>query len=162
MLTPLAPCYSNQYTSNGLEKIGVGQGGAQASLFDNLAATIANQRGISAPTAQLTVKMKAPARPIRMSFFASVARVYKHRVHVLRRADAAFVLCWKAGVFRVEGWIAAVSGRKITISMEMRDGDGILVSEAEALHIGPRSSVKAMKDVFPCTPEAPPKTTSRL
>lgn len=59
------------------------------------------------------------------------------------------------GLFRVEGWVAAVDGRKLTIKMELRDGaTGKLVSEAEALHIGPRESKVAMTDVFPGVPKA--------
>jgi hypothetical protein len=31
------------------------------------------------------------------------------------------------GLFRVEGWVAAVDGRKLTVKMELRDGKGRLV-----------------------------------
>ena len=54
-LTALAAAGCCADTSNGAAKIGVGQGGAQASLFDNLAAIIVNQRGTTAPGASLSL-----------------------------------------------------------------------------------------------------------
>ena len=61
-----------------------------------------------------------------------------------------------AGLFRVEGWVAAVDGRKLTIKMELRDGRGKLISEGEALHIGLRDAKVSMEDVFPGLPKVPP------
>lgn len=75
------------YTSNGGSKVGVAQGGAQASIFDNMAATVANQaasRKVGGPTASLSVKMLKPGREI-------------------------------PGIFRADAWVDNVDGRKLTV-----------------------------------------------
>lgn len=75
------------YTSNGGPKVGVAQGGAQASVFDNMAATVANQaasRKVGGPTASLSVKMLKPGREV-------------------------------PGLFRADAWVESVDGRKLTV-----------------------------------------------
>ena len=110
------------YNSNGGFKVGVAQGGAQSSVFDNMAATVANQPAsakVGGPTASLSVKMLKPGREI-------------------------------PGLFRADAWVDNIDGRKLTIKMTLTAEDGTVCSEAEALHIGarPKEGLPTLEDVF--------------
>jgi len=110
------------YNSNGGFKVGVAQGGAQSSVFDNMAATVANQPAsakVGGPTASLSVKMLKPGKEI-------------------------------PGLFRADAWVDNIDGRKLTIKMTLTAEDGTVCSEAEALHIGarPKEGLPTLEDVF--------------
>ena len=102
--------YYGAYTTNGAHELGVGQGGAQAALFDCLCATCAvvaqEEPRRRVATADLAVQMRRPVGPI-------------------------------PGVFRMEAWLHSREGRKHTVRATITLGgpeDPVLAS-AEAMHL---------------------------
>jgi hypothetical protein len=112
--------YFGPYTSNGYDAITTGQGGAQATIFDQMCAICAgvatNKR---APTGTLTVRMAAPVSPV-------------------------------PGAFRAEAWLHEVSGRKIIVRAHLKRGDSdTVLASAEAVHVAPRPSGKGEPVPYP-------------
>lgn len=106
--------YYGPYTTNGSVELGVGQGGAQAALFDCIcaicAATVNDNRNDRIVTTSIQVQMRLPVRPI-------------------------------PGVFRVEAWLLSKTGRKIIVRAQLTRGDqeDQVLASAEAVHVILRS-----------------------
>jgi len=110
--------YVGPFTSNGANKIGTMQGGAQSSLFDFATGELASAYAAHpSPTAYLNVQMKKPAHPI-------------------------------PGVFRLDCWIDRIEGKKIYVHGKLSNGtNGKVYAEAESLIIDTRNKGRITADL---------------
>eukprot|EP00747_Dinoflagellata_sp_TGD_P172098 gnl/TRDRNA2_/TRDRNA2_207764_c0_seq1.p1 gnl/TRDRNA2_/TRDRNA2_207764_c0~~gnl/TRDRNA2_/TRDRNA2_207764_c0_seq1.p1 ORF type:complete len:241 (+),score=40.41 gnl/TRDRNA2_/TRDRNA2_207764_c0_seq1:66-788(+) len=92
------------YSGNGGKRIGTGQGGAVAALFDMATGSLASAYvGRPSPTANLHVDMRKPARPV-------------------------------PGVWRMDVWIERTEGKKILVKATIcRGGSNTIMMEASSL-----------------------------
>merc|ERR1712100_975482 len=81
------------FASNGSTRIGTGQGGALAALFDLVTANLVGRfKGRPGLTAYVHVDMKRPVRPV-------------------------------PGVFRLDAWVEREEGRKVFVKACLTDGE---------------------------------------
>ena len=118
--------YFGPYCSNGSDKMGVGQGGAIASVFDLITAQLGSMH------AQARTPV-CPCTSIPMINYASPTLTGLYGVQTVRMVvDLKKPTTPIPGVFKVEAWIEREEGNRIVLKGELSDGAGRVSCECEA------------------------------